>query len=190
MDRSPRDRILDTAAELFYREGYRAVGIDTLIAASGVAKMTLYRHFASKDALVAASLSRADERFWLWAEAVMAPYEGRPAEQLGALFDAVAARASSPECLGCAFVGAAAEFPDPAHPGHEQALAHKQKVLSRLLELSLKARADDPQALAAGLLLLMDGAWSAARVFGPGGHANHVGAVARRLLAAHTRQSG
>src|SRR5215469_5327359 len=62
----PRERLLDVAAELFYRRGIHAVGIDEIIAAAGVAKMSLYRSFASKDELVAAYLERRDARYWQW----------------------------------------------------------------------------------------------------------------------------
>ena len=65
-ERSARDRILDTVSQLFYRDGYHAVGIDTIVERSGVAKMTLYRHFPSKDDLIAAYLERANAEFWDW----------------------------------------------------------------------------------------------------------------------------
>jgi hypothetical protein len=93
----------------------------------------------------------------------------------------VAKLASSPECLGCAFVGAAGEFPEPDHPGHRAAAEHKRAVVGRLSQLAAQAGARDPNALAEELLLIMDGAWSAARVFGPGNH-GHRAAVATKAL--------
>jgi AcrR family transcriptional regulator len=72
--RSARGQILTTAARLFYRHGVRAVGIDTIIAASGVAKMTLYRHFPSKDDLVVAFLERTHAEFWAWLEEAIRPH--------------------------------------------------------------------------------------------------------------------
>jgi len=178
-----RERILETAERLFYRDGYRAVGVDTIIAESGVAKMTLYRHFRSKDELIAAYLERANRQLLEWIEGLIGPH-GDPRAALIAVFDGVAKLASSPECLGCAFVGAAAEFPEPEHPGHRVALEHKRAVAARLSELAEAAGARDPQALAEQLLLVMDGAWSASRVFGPGNHGRRAAEAARTLIGA------
>lgn len=179
-----REQILQTAAQLFYREGFRAVGVDRIIAESGVAKMTLYKHFPSKDDLIVAYLERANEGFWgHYAERVEPLPTAR--EKLEALFDWVAERAVSPACLGCTFSVNAAEFPDPHSPGHQVALRHKRAVLEKLEELAAQAGAHDPRALAESLLLLMDGAWNAARVFGPGSHAGRAGEAARALIRAH-----
>jgi AcrR family transcriptional regulator len=183
-ERSARDRILDTVSDLFYRDGYRAVGIDTIVAESGVAKMTLYRHFASKDDLIVAYLERANAEYWAWLERAMAEVDD-PKAKLLAAFEATAKLATSPRCLGCTFQGAASEFPERDHPGHRVALAHKKSVLERLAGLARAAGLRDPDALAARLLLLMDGAWVAARMFGPANHAAVVADAAREHVAAH-----
>jgi AcrR family transcriptional regulator len=182
---SARERILETAACLFYEDGIHAVGVDTVIAASGVAKMTLYRHFPSKDDLIAAYLERANERFWTWLEAEMATAPDPRAKLLRA-FSALGRQATSPTCRGCGFQGAAAEFPDPAHPAHKVALAHKRQVLERFTALGRQAKLRAPEALAEHLLMLMDGAWVAARVFGPRNPAARVAEAARALIAAHS----
>ncbi len=179
-----RERILETAERLFYRDGYRAVGVDTIIAESGVAKMTLYRHFRSKDELIAAYLERANHRLLEWIEGLIAPHTD-PHVALIAIFEGVAKLASSAECLGCAFVGAAAEFPEHENPGHRVALEHKTAVAARLRELAEAAGATDPDGLAEELLLVMDGAWSASRVFGPGNHGQRAAKAARTLIGAH-----
>ncbi len=183
-ERSARDRILDTASSLFYRDGYQAVGIDTIVARSGVAKMTLYRHFASKDELIAAYLERSDAEYWGWLEGEIGDVDD-PRAKLNAAFDAVATLATSARCLGCAFQAAASEFPEPDHPGHRVAVAHKRRVLDRLAGLADDAHLRDPEELAAQLLLLMDGAWVAARMFGPDNHAGSVREAARALIDAH-----
>jgi AcrR family transcriptional regulator len=177
-----RERILETAERLFYRDGYHAVGVDTIVAESGVAKMTLYRHFPSKDHLIAAYLERTNEQLLTWVEKLIAPHED-PRAALEAVFDGVARLASSPECLGCAFVGAAGEFPEPDHPGHRVAAEHKRAVVDRLRELAQRAGARDPNGLAEELLLIMDGAWSAARVFGPGSHGRRAAAAAKAVIS-------
>ncbi len=183
-ERSARERILDTASELFYRDGFRAVGVDTIVADSGVAKMTLYRHFPSKDALIAAYLERSNREYWEWLEREVGGSQEPRAKLLG-IFEAVAKLATSAHCLGCTFQGAASEFPELEHPGHRVAIAHKRRVLERLAELARAARLRDPEGLAAQLLLLMDGAWVAARMFGPDNHARGIVAAATALIEAH-----
>jgi AcrR family transcriptional regulator len=183
-ERSARERILDTASDLFYRDGYHAVGIDTIIAQSGVAKMTLYRHFASKDALIAVYLERSNAEFMAWLEDAIAVVD-EPRAKTVAAFEAVAKLATSSRCLGCTFQGAASEFPEMDHPGHRVALDHKRAVLNRFAGLARGAGLHDPDGLAAQLLLLMDGAWVAARMFGPQNHAKSVGEAARALIDAH-----
>jgi AcrR family transcriptional regulator len=181
----PRERLLDTAGRLFFRHGFPAVGIDRILAESGVAKMTLYRHFPSKDALIEAYLDRADVQFWAWADAALAR-GGTAEDKLRSLCDAVGVLAASPECLGCVFQGAAMAFPEMDHPGHRRALEHKRRVRERLGSLARTAGLRDPRALAAQLALLMDGAWVAARMFGAGDTSvGQVGAAARALIEAH-----
>lgn len=182
---SARERILDTAGQLFYQRGFHAVGIDTIVAASGVAKMTLYRHFASKDDLIVAYLERSNEQFWRWIDGVVADVRD-PKAQLEAMFEAFGQLANSPRCLGCTFQGTAGEFPAREHPVHAVALAHKQAVRERLRTLAEAAQLREPDQLAAQLLLLMDGAWAAARMFGPGNAAAHVAAATQTLINAHT----
>jgi AcrR family transcriptional regulator len=182
--RPARERVLEAAAHLFRRDGYRAVGVDTIIAEAGVAKMTLYAHFPSKDDLIVAYLERANEQFWEWLDGATGAVDD-PRATLVAIFDAVGALATSPQCLGCTFQGAAAEFPDPAHPGHRTAIAHKQAVRARLRALAGDAGLRDPDLLADRLLLLMDGAWVAARMFGPDNPSAQVGPAAAALIRAH-----
>jgi AcrR family transcriptional regulator len=183
-ERSARDRILDTATELFYRDGYHAVGIDTIVARSGVAKMTLYRHFPSKDHLIAAYLERSDAEFMAWFDGAIGSVDD-PREKLITAFKETAKLASSARCLGCTFQAVASEFPEIDHPGHRVALGHKRAMLDRFVSLAREAGLRDPDGLAAQLLLLMDGAWAAARMFGPTNHAASVPQAARALIDAH-----
>jgi AcrR family transcriptional regulator len=180
---SPRERILETANNLFYTHGYRAIGVDRIIKDSGVAKMTFYKHFPSKDDLIKTYLENATNGFWAWIDGICAVYS-EPRAQLEAIFDAVAKQANSQNCMGCAFMHAAGEFPDQQHTAHATARAYKQSVLQKLEDLSLAIGAKEPQALAADLMLIMDGAWAAARMFGLNNHAARVGYTARVLIAA------
>lgn len=183
--RSPRARILDTAAELFYANGFHSVGIDLIVERADVAKTTLYRHFGSKDDLIVAWLERANEQFWSWLDDAIDSVD-HPEDGLVLLYRAVQQLATSPSCLGCAFQAAAAEFPEPGHPVHAVALAHKESVRARLRGLAAEARSPDPDALGDALLLLMDGAFAASRMYGPENPATHVAAAAEILIQSTT----
>lgn len=185
-NRSPRARILETAGQLFYRDGFRAVGVDTVVAESGVAKMTLYRHFPSKDDLIVAYLEEANAGFWQWFEHAAGPLDVAPRTRLSALFAALQALVTTPTCLGCPFLNAAVDFPEAGHPGHQVALAHKQAVRARLQNMAQDAGASDPAGLAGQLLLLMDGAFMAVRLFGPDNPATRVADAAGALIDAQT----
>jgi AcrR family transcriptional regulator len=183
-DRKPstREQILDTAARLFFQNGYRAIGIDTIVAESGVAKMTLYRHFPSKDALIAAYLDDVNVQYWRWFEGAVESKPDQPREQLLAVFRALQILVTTPTCYGCPFLMAATEFPDHDHPGRRIALANKEAVRARLLALCEQAGAQNAQQLADTLFLLMDGAFMAVRMFGADNPAAHVGDMAAQVL--------
>lgn len=183
-DLPARDRILETASRLFYRDGFRAVGIDAIISEAGVAKMSLYRHFASKDDLIVAYLEESNRQFWEWLDGAVANIED-PLEQLLGMFEAIEKLSTSPECLGCTFQGTAAEFPATDHPGHEVAIAHKRAVRDRFARLAREADLRDPEPLGNQLLLLMDGAWVSARMFGPQGPAVGLTESAKALIDKH-----
>lgn len=189
-DVAPKEKLLQTAAQLFYQHGYRAVGVDTIAAESGIGKMTLYRHYPSKDDLIVAYLRQSDALFWRQWEQITAGIE-TPREQLLAFFGALQEYALTPACHGCPFLNVATEYPQPDYLGHRVALAHKQAVRARFVQLAQAAGAAQPQALADALLLLMDGAYMAARMFDagtvdPAGHpARHLAEAAGWMLDAH-----
>jgi AcrR family transcriptional regulator len=178
-----RQKILDTAADLFYREGFRATGVDTLAAASGTGKMTLYRHFATKDELIAAYLEHSNQQFWSWFESATAG-ASTPRARILAFFTALESLVNQPTCHGCPFLNAAVDFPDSDHPGHRLAMEHKDAVRQRFRQLSREAGASEPDLLADHLLLLMDGAFMAVRMYGSQNPASHVARAARVLLDA------
>jgi AcrR family transcriptional regulator len=154
-----RARILDTAIGLFYARGLRAVGVDTIIADSGVAKATFYRHFPAKDDLVVAYLDRVDE---VWTGQLHAAAEAAgpaPADQLIGLFGALDSACRRDGYRGCGFINAAAESV-PGTAAHDRTVAHKRKVLSWLQDLAQQAGAEHPERLARSLSLLLDGALS------------------------------
>jgi AcrR family transcriptional regulator len=169
---------------LFYQRGIRSVGVDEIVAAAAVAKMSLYRSFASKDELVAAYLRDNDRRYWRWWDEVMSRHPGAPREQLRGLFCALAKRATRPGGRGCPFTNAATEFPEPAHPGRRVAEANKRELRRRLGELARDAGARAPAQLADQLVLLFEGAYVSAQTFGANGPAATVAAAAEALIEA------
>ena len=177
-----REQLLSTAADLFYREGFRAIGVDTISAVSGVSKMTLYRQFQSKDELIVAYLNESNAQFWEWFEAVTASAPG-PREKILAFFSALSGQATQPSCHGCPFLNLIVDFPDLNYPGHAVALEHKNAVRNRFRDLAAQAEHPDPEGAADGLFLLMDGAYMAIRLYGTGGPAASVRRAAERLLA-------
>lgn len=181
---SAREAILETAAELFFREGYRATGVDTIIKQAGVAKMTLYRHFATKDDLIVAYLQDTNDKFWAWFDEATSQTKDQPAAQLTAFFRALQKLVTTPQCYGCPFLNAIVDFPERDHPGHRTALEHKQTVRSRFRELARQAGARTPDVLADHLLLLMDGAFMAVRMFGNANPAANVAEAAESLIKA------
>jgi AcrR family transcriptional regulator len=164
--RSARQRILDAAIPLFYQQGARAVGIDTVIAKSGVAKMSLYRSFRSKDELIAACLDERDRSYWAWFDRVVGEHPGDPREQLRGVIHGVAKRTSKPGYRGCFFLNTASDYVDPWHPGRKLAVRHKQELASRLLKICRQLPVQDPWALSRQLVLLINGAQATAGMLG------------------------
>jgi AcrR family transcriptional regulator len=179
-----RQRILEAASEMFYRDGIRAVGIDAIIARSGVAKMSLYRNFPSKDALVTAWLEERNAFFWRRWDRAEASRAGDPRGQLEAILDMVAATVSHPKWRGCPFLNTGTEFPEPDHPARTIILANKHTVRKRLRSLAAAAGAGDPDLLAQQLQLLIDGAYTIGQTLGPEGPAKKVASAGRALIAA------
>jgi AcrR family transcriptional regulator len=157
--RSPaRERILDAASTAFYRRGINAVGVDAVVAEAGVAKATLYRHFPSKDELIVAFLRRRDTRWRGWLRDAVERLAPAPADRPLAVFDALGEWFSSDEFRGCAFINAAAEIADAAHPARAAVEDHKRLLAEYLDEVLREAGAADPAADAGALLLLVEGA--------------------------------
>jgi len=157
-----REHLLATAWRLFYRDGYRAVGIDTLLAEADVAKMTLYNHFDSKEELIVAVLEQRSRKLLAELDASVGAAGRSPARRLAAIFDGLKQWFAKDEFKGCAFIRALSEYPDPRHPIHRAAWAHKRAVNARLIQLAEAAGAKNPSALADTLSLLIDGAIIAA----------------------------
>jgi AcrR family transcriptional regulator len=159
--KNPRVRILEAADRLFYAEGIRATGTEKIMAVSGVAKATFYRHFESKDDLVLAYLEERDRQLW---EYMKAP---QPPSDIVAALQKLERSMNAPGVIGCPFVRVASEFPDTTHPFHQCVIAQKDKMLAFFSEL-LKPLHKDHKVIAAQLLALVDGCLSLRMVYGSG----------------------
>jgi AcrR family transcriptional regulator len=158
-----RQRILDTAYDLFSRHGVRAVGVDRIVAESGVAKMSLYRHFPSKDALVLSFLQAREERWtkhWLGAE--VERRGGSPTERMLAIFDVFGEWFQLVEFEGCSFINVLLEFDDRASAVRQASVGHLRNIRSFVSRLAADAGARDPDALAHKWHILMKGSIVAA----------------------------
>lgn len=179
----PRERILASAYELFSQRGIRAVGVDEIVAHAGVARMTLYRNFGSKDALVLAFLERRKE-LWTdgWLRAEVEARSSDPAERLLAIFDVFDGWFRSPGFEGCSFINVLLEIADPADPTHVASAEYLADIRGFLEGLARAAGIADPAGFARQWHLLMKGSIVAA---GEGDHeaAKRAQDVARLLLA-------
>jgi AcrR family transcriptional regulator len=181
---APRERILAAARELFYRDGIHSVSVEAIAAAAGTNKMTLYRHFASKDALIAAYLGElATETENTWA-AVRDQYPGDPEAQIRALLKRVSQFADESSGRGCAFVNAAIELTERNHPARKLIEEHKRRQRERLIALCREAGFEKPERLADELFLLVEGARVCLQSVGREGPGARLYALAEQLLIA------
>jgi AcrR family transcriptional regulator len=155
-----RQRILDHAFPLFYARGVRGVGVDTVIAASGVAKATLYKHFPAKDDLAVAYLDHVDQVWRGQLEEAARAAGPAPREQLVGMYDALVSSCRREGYHGCAFLNTAAEVV-PGSAVHARTVQHKDAVRAWVRELAAEAGAADPDGLARALTLLLDGGLAA-----------------------------
>ena len=160
-----RDRIFNTACELFYQHGIRAVGVDTIACQAGTNKMSFYRSFPSKDELVVAYLEDQVRQAWeLWDETI-APYPGDPRAQIEALFELHVKETSKLDSRGCALANATVELPAD-HPAHAVIKNKKHEARRRFRKLARELGAAQPDALGDALMLLWEGTYQARLSFG------------------------
>ena len=178
------DRIRKTARELFYREGIRAVGVDEIVTRAGVTKPSLYRSFSSKDELAAAYLRDYDGEFWVRFEQSAAKHPGDPKAQILDYIRGLGQRAQRPDYRGCGLSNAALEYPAPDHPARRVSEDHKKRLRARLAEMTKGMGAKRPQALADGLLLLIEGIFVTGQLFGDRGPAMHAAEIAETMIDA------
>lgn len=177
-------RIFETARELFYRRGVRAVGVDEIVAQAGVTKPSLYRAYASKDELVASCLEQSAREHAAELDAVIDAAGPDALAQIRRLVGYYAAEISDPDFRGCPMSNAAVEFPEPGHPGRTVIEGCKTEMRGRIAALTRRLGTRDPELLADGLVLIIEGAMASHHVFGSQGPSAAMTAAADALLEA------
>ncbi|WP_233873735.1 TetR/AcrR family transcriptional regulator [Paraburkholderia adhaesiva] len=179
---SPRERIIEAAQSLFYREGIRGIGVEAIASAANTNKMAIYRHFDTKDDLVVHWLtSVADEYEQMWSHWENL-YPGDPASQLRALVLSVVQRLRSKGNRGCALANSLAELPDEHHPARKVIDRHKKAQVQRIQALCSEAGLKNPEHCAMVLHLCFEGAQVAAQSLGADLVAAHLEALVDALL--------
>lgn len=174
-----RAHLLATAGELFYWQGVRATGVDTVARAAGIAPTTLYRLHPSKDDLVAAYVEANADGYRAWFDDAAAAGGDDPRDRIRAVFDALAEQTRPEQCRGCPFLMALTEFPDPALPAHRAAVALKAWVRDRFAALA--ADLDRPE-LGDQLVLVFEGVYASVQALGHDGPARSARTVVDALL--------
>ncbi|MFD9690932.1 TetR/AcrR family transcriptional regulator [Kitasatospora sp. NPDC059088] len=154
----PRERILDAAEELFRSEGIRRVGVQAIAEKAETTKMAIYRHFETKDELVAEWLRIVAAEYQAAFDRVEAEHPDRPREQILGLARFIADGLPAVSHRGCPFINSIAELPDRAHPARQVIERHKERQARRLLDLCARAGLPDPEQTAAEITFLLEGA--------------------------------
>ena len=183
----PRERILAVAADLFYRHGIRAIGVEAVAEAAGTNKMTLYRHFTSKDELVAEYLRRLAEKASASWDRLAAEHPGNPRAQLRGWLENMAAHVGNGDQRGCALANAAVELPEKDHPARRVIEAFKTGQRQRIIDLCAAAELAQPEMLADELFLLLEGARVTAQSIGRDGLGDRLIRMGEAMIAAHER---
>lgn len=177
-----REHLIEVATELFNRLGYRAAGVDQVIAEAGIAKTTLYRHFKSKDELIVAVLRRIDEQLRDDMRQAVDSLARKPKQKLLATFDFLEAWFKDKSFYGCPFMSAAGEYGERPSPVFQEAALHKRLMVAYFEELARAAKLDDARRVAEEINLLHEGAIAVAHITGDPSAARKAKAVAAKLI--------
>jgi len=180
-----REQLLVTASRLFFSNGFHAIGVDRIAAESGVTKMTMYKHFPSKDHLIISILERSSEMYWEWFERTIHGIT-EPEQQLLCIFKTIANQHSrSPQSSFCLYQAVAIEYPFPDHIVNQAASRHKKSVVSRLEAICEQSGLKSPDHLARQLFVLMEGFCMTARLFGSDSPPADVVQASQILIQSH-----
>lgn len=181
------NKIFETARELFYRRGIRAVGVDEIVCEAGVTKPSLYRAFKSKDDLVAACLRESAREGREAIQAVLTAADADPRERLSALLKHYSDKLSCPDFRGCPMSNVAVELAEPGHPGRAVVEDCKTEMRATLVQLAKDLPVSNPEGLADGLLLVIEGAIATHHVFGSQGPAHSMIVTSEAIIEAYLK---
>jgi AcrR family transcriptional regulator len=168
---------------MFCETGFHAVSVDAILEEAGVARMTLYKNFGSKEDLIVATLKREDRMFRQWLVSAVEAQSNHSEDRILGLFHALHDRFASEGYYGCPFIRASIEYPIPGHPVHRAAREHKEMIRSYLRGLAAEVDGADPRTLSEQLYLLFEGAITASQLHGEPWAADYARQAAEKLLA-------
>ncbi|HEY8354703.1 MAG TPA: TetR/AcrR family transcriptional regulator [Methylophilaceae bacterium] len=177
-----KHKILQVASDLFQTRGINATGVDTIVAVAGTTKMTLYKHFTSKELLILEVLKKCHQDFQSWLNDRLSRHDRKPAEKLQKLFDAIEEWINSPAYQGMAFLKASAEFPEESSAIHRLSAEQSEAFRDYLAALAREAGVKDHKGLALQLSLLIEGAMHAEHIRRGSGGIRHAKKAARILI--------
>lgn len=178
-----RQRLIEAAGKRFYRDGFRNVGIDQILADVGISKTAFYKHFECKEDLMLAALKNHDNWFQETFRQLIRDHGGdSPLDQLHAVVDVVDMLVKSEDFRGCIFVNAAIEFPLPHEPAHQAAASSKRAIEEIVFNLASEAGASEPRFLAQELCLIMEGAYVTRHVTGNPATVDIARRIARQMI--------
>lgn len=178
-----RDHLLSVAQRLFCTRGFHAVSVDAIISEAGVARMTVYKNFASKDELMLETLRREDQAFRQWLASAVEAHSSRPSDRIAAMFDGLHERFSAAGYYGCPFIRVSIEFPDANHPVHRMAKEHKEMIRSYIRALVSQMGVANPVQASEQIYLLFEGALTASQLTGEPWPAEFAKQAALQLIA-------
>lgn len=182
MSASKRDMLVQKALGVFYKNGFHATGMDKVAAETGVSKVSIYKHFRSKEELIQATLRLRDEQFRNWLIRRVDELASTPRKRLLAMFDALGEWFEENDFQSCMFVKASSEYQDRDHPIHVISAEHKRRLLTYVIGLAEQAGASHPGDLARQLMFLKEGAIVTAHLQGAKGVAENAKNAASVLI--------
>lgn len=177
-----REKILNTATSLFQTQGINSTGVDHIVAVAGTTKMTLYKYFRTKEALILEVLQKSQQSFQNWLDEKLNSNSKKPSDKINQLFDYIEEWVSSPEFIGIGFIKASAEFPNEEHPIHQLSNQQSREFRRFICKLATEANIKDADGLALQLSLLFEGAVQAEQMQRGSGAIKYAKSAAKILI--------